>query len=463
MHGEAGAPREQEKLATDISANCKMSQGYSPGSREIVATIIDIWKNYPETENLSYAKLLACVKEAKTKDNWVLSEKRMKAALKEFNLQPNQPKFTFVKETKSDLVPSIHCPLGTKLLMTKAKGKALYATKNFKAGEKIWEEIPTVQAVSVEMLRLTRGGRCCAYCAKLLRTAADGAPLPREGIACYHCTANWCSNNCKRLDIGHPDTHHDTKTTRPHILQSKWKLYEQFCLDQNWNAGYAFALVLLHKIKHGPNSQYAKTIMGMARIRQDIRQKAVSDPGSLEFEQHEQMWKRGHQILASAVKPVHNLSYEEFLEGIGLVNLNNVKGCIFEVHANLNHSCEPNVKVLFRSASKSDGITVLANEAIEAGQELQTSYVNPELGLDERQSELRSNWGFICSCARCKREKANRLPPAKPQKPALKSASSSLTESPVASPTTAMPQATTVRRKSVHFKKNPVTLEVSSC
>lgn len=455
------ALKDQENFAKDPRANCIMTQPYSPGSREIVAAIVDIWKKHPETENFSYAKLLTCVKDTMAEYHWVLSEKRIKAALKEFNLQPNQPKFTFVKETRSDLVPSIQCPLGIKLLMTKAKGKALYATKNFKPGEKMWEEIPVVQAASVEMLRLIRGGGCCAYCAKLLRTASDGAPIPREGIACYRCTANWCSNNCKRLDIGHPDTHHNIKTTQPHILLNKWKLYEQFCLVQNWNSGYFFAIVLLHKLKHGLNSQFVKTIAGMARIRQDVRQKAVSEPGSLEFEQLEQMWKRGYDILHAAVKPVYNLSYEEFLEGIGLVNLNNVKGCIFEVHANLNHNCEPNVKVLFRSPCKSDGIIVLANEAIEAGKEIQTSYVNPELGLDERQSELRSNWGFICSCARCKREKANRISLAKPQNPAIKNTETTPTESLTGSSTAEPPKSTPVRRKSVQSKKNPDTLEVS--
>jgi len=441
-----------------------MSDEYVPGSREIVAAIIDLWREEPMTESISSAKLLNRLKLKKSEQNWVLSEKRMKAALKEFNIQQHQPKFAYVKEITSEIVSKFPSPAGVQIQMSKGKGKALFATKFFREGDKLWEEEPIIQAGPVDLLRIMRGGKACAYCAKLLRTTPEGQPYPRSGIACINCTANWCSNHCKRLDIGHSDTHHDRliRSSKPQISMAKWKQYEHFCLEESWNAGYLFAMVLLHKIKHAKTiskiqeTRFSEIIKGMARIRQDTRQKAVTPTDSLEFEHYEQMWKHGYGLLAEAVKPVYSLDYVEYLEGLGMVNINNIRGCLFEVHANLNHNCEPNVVVDFKGTSKADGISVYARKDIPAGQELVTSYVNTTWGLDQRQYELRVNWGFNCACARCKRERQAKLTPlVHPIKSVLKS-------SPPQSPIDQAEQSSINDvSKNVHFDKNPVTLEIS--
>lgn len=406
-----------------------MERNYTPGSREVAAGVVKLWKEDDSTSKLSYAKLLAKLKELNP--TWSLSEKRMKQCLKEFNLGAQEPAFHYVKETRTVPNYDLVLPSGVKLQMTKSRGQGLFTTMPFKKGDILWKEEPLVQAPPLEMLRLMRAGRCCAYCA---------TPLRAKSVACITCTGNWCGFACKRADFLHVDTFH-LKGSR--IRSSIWKEYEQFCLENGWKAGLLYGLTMLKQLKLDGTrrgfSEMSKNIAAMATIRQDVRQKAVSQPGSLEFEQLEQMWHEGFKLFSAVIKPVSSITYEQYMEGIGMVNINNVDGCLFATHSRLNHSCEPNLSV--EVVGKVEGVVVRANNDIKAGQELTVTYFNPELQLAERESLLLQNWGFSCGCNRCKQER--RAPDGVADEKVNKNSNRQ-------------------RAKSVHFEKNPVshTIEI---
>ena len=56
-----------------------------PHERQIVDSIIEIWKLDPETENLGISKLHAILK--RKHGNWSVSEKRVKTLLKKFGFR----------------------------------------------------------------------------------------------------------------------------------------------------------------------------------------------------------------------------------------------------------------------------------------------------------------------------------------------------------------------------------------
>lgn len=413
---------------------------YNPHPREVMGFVVSLWTQDKDNENLSYGKLLNRIKSDNA--NWSLSEKRLKQICKDFNLRPNQPPFTYVKETKSSISETAVelLPETVKLQMTKSRGKGIFATHKLKAGQELWVEPPLVQTPAPELLRIMRSGNACAYCGQTLRTA-EGQLIGRgSGVSCtatvaglQPCSANWCNNDCKRADLTHAELWHDL--LRNKFSVSTWRAYEEFCIANNWRAGSLYGITLISKLKGDPKRPtLANDIDDLATVSQATRQKAVSDPSSLDYEQLEEMWKRGWQLLSRTVRNVYQLSYEEYLEGVGMVNINNLDGAIFLLHSNLNHCCTPNVSVDLLSRTK--GIRVVAKEDIEAGKELLTSYVDPEASLEERQYALRVNYGFICGCTRCKEEKT------KPEKE----------ETPVVE--------TRKRSKSVRFDKNPVTQTV---
>jgi len=74
----------------------------------------------------------------------------------------------------------------------------------------------------------------------------------------------------------------------------------------------------------------------------------------------------------------------------------------------MNHSCEPNIIVLYKPTSSWGArypltAYVVALKDIAAGEELTISYINKDHPYRDRQQEL-INYGFICQCYKCLRE-----------------------------------------------------------
>lgn len=374
--------------------------------------VIDLWKTDPQTEYLSYGKLLAKIKERKVQENWALSEKRLKSILKEFNLVPAGLAPTsagFAKSVKYKAETEVELPAGIRLENTKRRGRGLYASRQFSSGETLWLEKPLVIAADCADIGSMRTGSLCSYCGTIIRLSST-RQVVRPCVGCKACQSNWCSQACKEDDIVHAETRHGATASTKNSLKKlsidvqSWRKFEDFVVETNWFAALLYGNMLLRKLKNGLASDYARAIDGLAYVNQEVRQESVCDRVSLQFEQTELMWKRGHQLLAQAVSPAYKLSYTEFLLGIGCVNINNNSSRIFEKYSNINHNCNPNVMVK-PVVTKNDSMTIVACRDIAANEELVTTYVNPTLSVGQRRAELLS-WGFLCNCDRCKREAA---------------------------------------------------------
>lgn len=71
----------------------------------------------------------------------------------------------------------------------------------------------------------------------------------------------------------------------------------------------------------------------------------------------------------------------------------------------INHSCNPNVAVVFprfSSAKEEPLIHVVAIQDIQANAELFTSYIDITLPRAQRQKDLKETYNFTCECELCK-------------------------------------------------------------
>jgi len=76
-------------------------------------------------------------------------------------------------------------------------------------------------------------------------------------------------------------------------------------------------------------------------------------------------------------------------------------GGIFMTAARMNHSCIANVSHTFNEALGT--LTVHAARDIKAGEEFEISYIDGACRTrEQRQIELKENYGFVCACPACK-------------------------------------------------------------
>ncbi|KAK6465484.1 hypothetical protein DFJ63DRAFT_22562 [Scheffersomyces coipomensis] len=380
-----------------------------PHERQIVDGVIAIWKQDPSTESLGIGKLHAILKDQHP--SWSVSEKRVKSLLKKFGLTPNtnNEQFTYANDIKSELTEDIDLPSNIQIIMTTKRGKGIYAKHKIAKGELIWSEDPLFFIPPLANINLVRSAKACSCCGKALKSTRSGHVL--KALDCNDCPEVWCSPYCKKIDVNlHGLLKHNHKSK---LVDSEafFKLQE-YCLEENWNALYAITIIYANII-HDKSGIKQKQFKAMARVSQEVRYKALdSSAGAFDslsggalfvLEQQEQLWKQGYQKFIS-VFPTHQseVNYQEFLYMMGTYNINNVDSCIFLTQSHLNHNCDPNTSVEISTVSRTDGLKVFAARDIRAGEELTTTYVNPSHTVQQRQRELRVNWGFICNCQKCK-------------------------------------------------------------
>ena len=72
---------------------------------------------------------------------------------------------------------------------------------------------------------------------------------------------------------------------------------------------------------------------------------------------------------------------------------------LFPTAARLNHSCTPNVSHSYNSNLMKEMIH--AGRLIKEGEELLTSYIQPDQTRERRQQYLKKHFGFLCDCSAC--------------------------------------------------------------
>jgi len=75
---------------------------------------------------------------------------------------------------------------------------------------------------------------------------------------------------------------------------------------------------------------------------------------------------------------------------------------LFSTVSRINHSCMPNVKVVFPDNGAKLSLFALAPLAL--GDELSISYIDQNTDLKSRRDQLVDDYGFVCDCERCLRE-----------------------------------------------------------
>ncbi|KAK6197475.1 uncharacterized protein RJT21DRAFT_57127 [Scheffersomyces amazonensis] len=398
---------EPERLTT---------QPIVPHERQVVDGIIAIWKQDPSTESLGIPKLHALFKAQHP--TWSVSEKRLKNLLKKFGLTPNtnNEQFTYASEIKSEIAPDLDLPSNVQIIMTTKRGKGIYAKHKIDKGEIIWSEEPLFFIPPLANIKLIKTGKACSYCGKLLKSNSGGNVL--RALDCNICTEVWCSPMCKKSDgtlhgllkhnVYQP---HKKSTTKPIDSEAFFEL-QDYCLEEQWNALFAITFIYAN-ILNDKSGDKKKQFRAMARVSQDIRYKALdSSAGAFDSlqggalfvqEQQETLWKEGYEkFLRVFPNDASSLTYQEFLYMMGTYNINNLDSNIYSIQSHLNHNCDPNTSVESSTISRTFGLKVYAARDIRAGEELTTTYVNPSHTVQQRQRELRVNWGFLCNCQKCK-------------------------------------------------------------
>lgn len=396
-----------------------------PHERQIVEAVISIWKIDPSTESLGVGKLHTLVKE--NHPNWSVSEKRVKTLLKNYGLLTNNAneQFTYVKDIKSEITPDIELPAKVEIVMTSKRGKGLYAKTDIKKGELIWEESQLFYVPPLANAELIKLGKACSYCGKLLNQSGGGVSGKSilRGLDCNVCPEIWCSQTCKKINANiHGELKHNiynphsSKKIKP-INSEAFIELQNYCITEQWNALYAIAIIYATIVTDKSNVKL-RQFKAMARVSQATRYKALnSSAGAFDSlsggalfvqEQQETLWEEGYEKFRKVFPKADEngeISYEEFLYMMGTYNINNVDSCIYLIQSHLNHNCSPNTTVEISTTSRTDGLKVFAARDIKAHQELTTTYVNPTHTLQQRQRELRVNWGFVCNCQKCKDDK----------------------------------------------------------
>lgn len=407
-------PDSKIELVAINDAISELDQTIIPHERQVVDAVVTLWKEDASTESLSGAKLHALVK--KKHPNWQLSEKRVKTLLKKYGLATtgDQAPYTYAKDITSLPTPHVELPEAVQLVMTAKRGKGLYAKYAIKKGEVIWEEKPLFLVPSLSHYALIVSGKACTHCGKLGNGVSKAGETVLKGLDCSICPEIWCSLKCKSLDQElHSALKHGNRASSKLIDVSNFDKLTEYCIKEQWNALYAIAMIYAFIIldKKGIKGEQFRA---MARVSQKIRYKALnSSAGAFDSmlggalfveEQQEQLWNEGYQYFTNAFPQAANsVSLNEFLMMMGTYNINNLDLSVFLLQLHLNHNCAPNCEV-DTAMKKFDGLKVIAARDIKLGEELTTSYVNPSHTLQQRQRELRVNWGFICKCNKCKED-----------------------------------------------------------
>ena len=115
-------------------------------------------------------------------------------------------------------------------------GKGLFAARDIKANETVFEESPFMYFPPWEGFNLAREGSACGMCAKPFMR------LSRLAVRCPHCDMTYCSRTCKSLAW---ETFHRLECTR---MNPAMKDFQNFCEAENWSAPMAVSRMYAHMI-----------------------------------------------------------------------------------------------------------------------------------------------------------------------------------------------------------------------
>ncbi|KZT61683.1 SET domain-containing protein [Calocera cornea HHB12733] len=378
---------------------------------------------------------------------WTVSEKRLKKILQSEGLtltsgapptngKSNKPvTSTQSKYPASKLNPHLDIPAFTDkveaVFISEQKGKGLVAKAHISQGEILWREDPFVHAPEWEIYDMQQTGAACQQCAlPFLPT------LPTLAVACpamnHGCNAMFCSRLClnRAQQAGHALLCRGRNPPSKDLLD--------FARKEPWRAVLALVMAVAKIMTAWERSESEGREMldiwgTFATLDQETRSKTLPEWEFIQ-ERHRALWNMAYDHFITALHPPESdkagqarirklvkrpmpedmrqelFSYNGFLQGLGRVSLNlDSHGGLFLLHSHMNHDCAPNMAVKQIAGGQaqqypSSRIALVANKAIEPGEELTVTYVNPEWPYRRRKQALK-DWGVECNCERCEKEK----------------------------------------------------------
>ncbi|XP_066016028.1 histone-lysine N-trimethyltransferase SMYD5-like isoform X3 [Pocillopora verrucosa] len=319
------------------------------------------------------------------------------------------------------------------------KGKGLFAKKDFREGELIFEEKPLIcgQFLWNSLYKYT----ACSHCLRSLETAEqmarrlsgnDSLELPyaskcceitRMGlkiISCHNCQVKYCSEECRQRAWDH---YHRTLCLGQNEGDPSHPLEQ---LQESWR-----------KMHYPPETASVMLIAQMIAtvLQEQLDILRVQMSNALYDEKLEEWFKmegflslmalvgiNGQGIGTSSLSVyVHNLEnlgditederqaldifidqlYEEMYNVSGQF-LNCEGSGLYALQSSCNPSCEPNAEVTFPHNNST--LVLKALHDIKEGEEIVICYLNccdRERSRHSRQRLLRENYLFNCTCPKC--------------------------------------------------------------
>lgn len=343
------------------------------------------------------------------------------------------------------------------------KGQGLFATRNYNAGDVIFEEIPLVCCQF--SWNAAYGYKACDHCLRPLETAEENVrrltgkeiqlPYPELGStdktqhsSCCSCGAAYCSAKCRELAV--EQYHQLLCFNSDHPLNNLIETWKQMhyppettsimliariiaCVEQAGDKAVAFNTfmqfchktvneeeMITHKLL-GPQFtdklELLRTLLSRALPVTSHWLSSAEDFRSLIALVGLNGQGVGTSVFSEWVKQITKLSlpesekqnldmlveqiYDDMDSVVGTF-LNNEGSALYALQRYVNHSCEPNAAPHFLHSDFT--LSMMAIRHIEAGEEICISYLDEcilERSRHTRQKTLRQNYVFTCHCNRC--------------------------------------------------------------
>lgn len=334
-----------------------------------------------------------------------------------------------------------------------AKGRYVVAKERLETGQAFFVSRAYSNVIVSDMVKVT-----CAHCRKVeyekletvnydvsdktkknvdlaAFTASRRIAAPLElPIHCQRCKlCYYCSEDCK-------ETHNRSVHHLECELFTKIRILEENTpdvglMDLDWDPPHERTL-LRHLIRIMAK-RYEEKCIGSAEaskishpISSDSEPLVAAGPSSYSVSYHEDVYNlifkskvsEEHLRIAAEAREILPLSYQpedpsELEQVLSRIDCNKfglyadkgeVVGSSLHPSASfVNHSCLPNAF----SQIVGDELKLYTLYPVEAGEELNISYIEPELPLKERRTNLKETYGFDCICRRCSREAQKDAPP----------------------------------------------------
>ncbi|KAG7092156.1 hypothetical protein E1B28_008525 [Marasmius oreades] len=309
----------------------------------------------------------------------------------------NEPTFHEARERLYTALPN-----WIEIRTSAAEGRGLWTTQALKAGSTVLSAKPHIHTISNKYL-----DGCCSAC------LSHGTPESNLR-GCTKCrVVRYCNSECQRTD---------------------WSLHKLECAAlQKWfqasenidqppsDAVRCIARLLWKKRKKGRDSVWAKEIDYMQSHRL-----IVSKGSDLDTKSIENQTQLAHSLVQYlGVTTPRELSEQFGIDSAGDMvdiiskfttntfsladpSLTPIGACVSPSVALFNHSCDPNIVVVFPGAENENGnkkgqpiMNVVAIRDISPGEQLLTAYIDTTLPPYLRRKALEEAYFFTCHCHLC--------------------------------------------------------------